>query len=178
MDNIWVFTSLAGYPLYYYYIRLLTVDVKINFKRIFIILLPAFILSAYSFIIYFLMTPQELNIFIQEAMYHKGLSVGTYPLLVEMQVIRLLLFKIIFFAEVVLAVYFGYKLIIRYNRYVKEFYSNIGGKDLSPVKWVLLAFIFASIISITSNLIGKDFFVDKGFCWPSRLLHTRCFYFL
>ena len=31
-DGLWIFTSLAGYPLYYYYIRLLTTDTKINLR--------------------------------------------------------------------------------------------------------------------------------------------------
>lgn len=31
-DSIWCFTSLAAFPLYYYYIRLLTKDIKINYR--------------------------------------------------------------------------------------------------------------------------------------------------
>ena len=58
MDNIWVFTSLAGYPLYYYYIRLLTHDLKINWRWSWI-LLPSIALSAFSFFIYFSTSPDN-----------------------------------------------------------------------------------------------------------------------
>lgn len=161
MDNIWVFTSLSGYPLYYYYIRLLTSDVKINWKWSWIIL-PSVLLSAFSFIVYFLMSPQKINMFIHNIMYHEGVLEKPYPLLVQLQVLRTLLFKFIFFVQVILSLYFGYRLIVRYNKNVREYYSNIGGKDLSPIKWVFIAFIFASIISLASSVIGKDFFVDRG----------------
>ena len=36
VDNIWIFTSLSVYPLYYYYIRLLTVDERVKWSRIWI----------------------------------------------------------------------------------------------------------------------------------------------
>ena len=161
MENIWVFTSLAGYPLYYYYIRLLTRDIRIDWRWSWI-LLPSLALSVFSFVIYFAMSPEELDIFIRGAMYHERRYAGPYPQLVRLQVLRTTLFKAFFLVQVILSVWFGFRLIVRYNKEVKEFYSNTGGKDLSPVKWILFAFLFASVISLASNAIGKDFFVDKG----------------
>ncbi len=178
MDNIWVFTSLAGYPLYYYYIRLLTTDEKIEWKWCWI-LLPSIGLSAFSFIVYFLMSPEELNIFIHEVMYHKKTATGSFPQTVQLQILRMTLFKIIFAVQLILAFYFGYKLIINYNNEVKKFYSNTGGRDLSAVKWLLTAFLFASVISFVSNLIGKEFFIDQGVLMviPS-LTHSLFLFFI
>lgn len=160
MDNIWVFTSLAGYPLYYYYIRLLTHDVKINWRWSWIVA-PSFLLSLFSFVIYFAMSSDELDLFIHGVMYHEAGYAEPYPQLVRLQILRISLFQIIFIVQVALSVYFGLRLIMRYNKNVREFYSNTGGKDLSPVKWLLLAFLFASVISLLSSMIGKDFFIDK-----------------
>ncbi|SEA28318.1 Helix-turn-helix domain-containing protein [Porphyromonadaceae bacterium KH3R12] len=160
MDNVWVFTSLVGYPLYYYYIRLLTRDVKINWRWNWIAA-PAFLLSLFSFVIYFTMSPAELDMFIHGVMYHEAGYTEPYPQLVRLQLLRMSLFRIVFIVQVALSVYFGLRLIIRYNKNVREFYSNTGGKDLSPVKWLLFAFLFASVISLLSNVIGKDFFIDK-----------------
>ncbi len=50
-DSIWCFTSLAGYPLYYYYIRLLTRDTKIEWKWLWLIF-PSLILAGYSTVLY------------------------------------------------------------------------------------------------------------------------------
>lgn len=160
-DNIWVFTSLSSYPLYYYYIRLLTREIRIDWRWSWI-LLPAMVLSIFSFVIYFAMSPEELNLFVRGVMYHEQGFTGPYPQLVRLQVLRTTLFKAFFLVQVILSVWFGYRLIVRYNKEVKEFYSNTGGKDLSSVKWILFAFLFASVVSLVSNVIGKDFFVDKG----------------
>lgn len=160
MDNIWVFTSLAGYAMYYYYIRLLTRDVNIDWRRSWIIV-PSVLLSAFSFVLYVAMSPQELEVYIHGVMYHESGYGQPYPPLVQLQLLRMSLFKIVFVVQVVVSVYFGYRLITRYNKAVREFYSNTGGKDLNPVKWVLMAFVFASVISLLSNAVGKDFFVDK-----------------
>lgn len=160
MENIWVFTSLAGYPMYYYYIRLLTVDAKIRWQWIWL-LAPSLLLSAFSFVVYFAMSPQELDMYIRGVMYHETGYSTPYPPLVKLQLLRMLLFKIVFFVQVFVSLYFGYRLIVRYNKQVKDFYSDTVDKDLSPIKWVLAAFVFASTISLLSNTIGKDFFVDK-----------------
>ena len=157
-DSIWCFTSLAGYPLYYYYIRLLTRDTKIEWKWLWLIF-PSLILAGYSTVLYLLMSPEEVNIFIHGVMYHESGFEVPYPTLVELQVFRLILFKIIFVVQVALVVYFGRKHILDYNAKIKDFYSDTGGKDLTPIKWLLILFIFASFISLISSLIGKDYFV-------------------
>jgi len=177
-DNIWVFTSLSSYPLYYYYIRLLTREIRIDWRWSWI-LLPAMVLSIFSFVIYFAMSPEELNLFVRGVMYHEQGFTGPYPQLVRLQVLRTTLFKAFFLVQVILSVWFGYRLIVRYNKEVKEFYSNTGGKDLSSVKWILFAFLFASVVSLVSNVIGKDFFVDKGplIAFPA-LTHSLFLFFI
>ncbi len=161
MDNIWVFTSLAGYPLYYYYIRLLTHDLKINWRWSWI-LLPSIALSAFSFFIYFSTSPDNMQAYIHSVMYHEEGYTEPLPLLMTLETFKNGAFKVIFPIQVILSVYFGYKLINQYNKTLKDFYSNTGGKDLSHIKWLLFAFIFASIISVISSQIGKDFFINKG----------------
>ncbi len=157
-DSIWCFTSLAVFPLYYYYIRLLTKDVKINYRWAWI-LISSFLLSAFSSCLYFLMSPEEKDIFIQGIMYHKEGFLTTDSVLVELQILRLQIFKIIFIIQVVFALYFGLKLIREYNIEIRRFYSNIGGKDLNPIEWLLLFFVFACVISVVSSIIGKDYFM-------------------
>lgn len=178
MDNIWVFTSLSAYPLYYYYVRLLTRDVKIDLRWSWI-LLPSLTLSVFSFAVYFAMSSEELDVFIHGIMYHEQGYTKPYSQLVNLQIFRTLLFKSIFLIQVIASVYFGYRLIDQYNKEVREFYSNTGGKDLSPLKLVLLAFLFASFISLASGVLEKDFFIDKGFliAIPS-LTHSLFLFFI
>lgn len=158
LDSIWVFTSLLSFPFYYYYIRLLTTDTEIEFKWL-LLAIPAVLLAVYSAIIYVLMTPAEIESFVQGVMYRKS-GYEPYSGLVQLQILRELLFKIIFSIQVILSVYFGFKLIDSYNKKVKAFYSDIGGKDLTPMKWVLTAFLIASLVSAVASNVGKSFFIS------------------
>ena len=71
LNSMWVFTFLSVYPLYYYYIRLLTKDRKIDFRWIWI-LLPALLLSIFSALLFTLMKEDECSIFIQEVLYRNA----------------------------------------------------------------------------------------------------------
>ena len=157
-DSIWCFTSLAGYPLYNYYIRLLTKDTRIEWKWIWLII-PSLSLALFSAIIFILMSQAELDTFIHGVMYHKPEYETDYTPLVRLQMLRLTLFRVIFIPLVFLVLFFGLKLIIAYNAKIKDFYSNTGGKDLTPIKWLLIFFVLASAISLISSAVGKDYFV-------------------
>lgn len=161
LDSVWVFTTLAVYPIYYYYIRLLTTDIKINFKWIWI-LIPAILLSLFSAIIYLMMSREEITIFTQEVLYHSQNSKSEFTLLINLQILRMTLLQIIFTIEVVLTLYFGLHLIRSFNEKVKSYYSNIENKELSKIKMILYFFVFTSILSMISNFIGKNYFADHS----------------
>ena len=160
-DNVWILTSLASYPLYYNYIRLLTKEETLELKRLWI-LLPALILSIFSFALYYMMSPHEMEIYINEIMYHeRELSSAMTPIL-KLQQAKLILFKIVFVLQVVYTFFCGSRLIIEYNNSVSQFYSKTEGRNLSAIKWVLYVFVFASFISLVSSIVGKDYFIDQG----------------
>ena len=162
LDSVWVFTTLAVYPIYYYYIRLLTIDVKINFKWIWI-LIPAILLSVYSAVLYLMMSPEEISVFTHEVLYHSRGNVSEYSQLINLQILRLTLLKIIFTIEVLLTLYFGLRLIKNYNEKVRCFYSNIENKELSKIKMLLYFLVFTSLVSMISNFIGKTYFTDHSY---------------
>jgi AraC-like DNA-binding protein len=178
MDNVWVFTSLASYPLYYYYIRLLTRDTKVNWKWL-VILLPAFLTSLFSFTLYFMMSQEELELFIYQSMYHQPALTTEVPLLVRLQVMRTNIFKWIFAIQVVLVLIYGTRLISLYNKKLTDFYSNKTGRDLSIFKMLLLALFFSSLISGISNLLGKDFFINRKLPFAViSLLHSTFLFWI
>lgn len=162
LDSVWVFTSLAAYPIYYYYIRLLTIDTKINLKWIWI-LFPAILLSLFSAILYLLMSPEEITLFTKEILYHIQSNESEYSTLINLQTLRRNLVRIVFASEVVLVLYFGLNLISSFNEKVRSFYSNIENKELSKIRYILYFLVIASIISILSNFIGKNYFTDHSY---------------
>ncbi|MEA4885543.1 MAG: AraC family transcriptional regulator [Bacteroides graminisolvens] len=120
--------------------------------------LPSFLLAIYSAVIYSLMTPSEVESFIQGVMYQKS-GYEPYSRLVRLQILREHLFKVLFSVQVILSVYFVFRLINKYNKRVKAFYSNLGGKDLTPMKWAVAALLLASMVSVLANSIGNSYFI-------------------
>ncbi len=172
LENIWVFTALARYPLIYYYIRLLTRDSRIQWRWSWI-LVPAFIISAFSFVLYFMMSEEELNTFLHGFVYRKSGYDGPFTMLVQLQAMRILVFRIFFLIELVLVLYFSARLILDYNREIRNFYSNVGGKSLNRVQWVLDVIILITVISFLSELLGKEYFISRSFLLAiTSILHT------
>lgn len=159
LDSVWVFTSLAVYPLYYYYIRLLTVDLELDWRWIWIVF-PALLLSLFSAVLYLLMSPAELDMFTHEVLYHNRECRAGYPLLVRLQAMRIVLFKVIFATEVLLTLYFGLCLIKVFNEKVHAFYSNVENREITRIRTLLLFLVLTAGISFASNLFGKHFFSD------------------
>ena len=62
-DPVYIFSSLSVYPMYYLYIRLLTVKSSLEVKNL-IALLPALILGLASAIVYILMTPAQRMVYL------------------------------------------------------------------------------------------------------------------
>lgn len=162
LDSIWVFTSLSVFLLYYYYIRLLAKDTEINYKWSWI-LIPAFSLALFSATLYILMSPKEIEIFTNEVLYHNRPSSGNYSTLIKLQIVRTELFKVFFTIEVILTIFYGLRLIKRFNKKVLAYYSDVHHRELSNIKSTLL-FLFATAgISVVSNILGKDFFAYNDY---------------
>ena len=162
LDSIWIFTSLSVFPLYYYYIRLLTKDIEINYRWSWI-LIPAFSLALFSATLYLLMSPEEIDVFTNEILYHNRPRSGNYSALIRLQILRTELFKVFFTVEVILTVFFGLRLIKRFNKKVLAYYSDVQNRELSNIKSTLLFLLATAIISIISNILGKDFFANNDY---------------
>ncbi|WP_436415759.1 helix-turn-helix domain-containing protein [Petrimonas sp.] len=176
LDSVWVFTSLLSFPLYYYYIRLLTTDTTIKYKWSWLTL-PSFFLATYCAVIYILMTPEEVASFVQGILYLKS-GYEPYSQLIQLQILREQLFKILFTTQIILSVYFGLKLINNYNHNVRSFYSNTGGKDLTSTKWVFVAFIMASVVSAIASNIGKSYFITHSWLlFLPSVTYSACIFF-
>lgn len=159
-ESIWVFTSLSVFPLYYYYIRVLANDIEIDYRWSFM-LIPALSLALFSAIIFIMMSPKEIEVFMNEILYHNRQPSGNYSVLIELQIMRLAIFKVIFTLGVILTLYFGLRHIRRFNKKVLRYYSNVEDRELYNIRITLLFLMFAAVISIISNQLSKGFFIDN-----------------
>jgi len=174
-ENIWIFTSLSLFPIYYYYIRLLTKDSKISISWIWL-LIPSFILSIFSFILFFLMNSYDKYIYVHNILYWNGAN-SDYSFIIKLQLIKQIIFRILFITQAIIFTFIGIKHISTYNKSIKEFYSETKNKEFKSIKILLIVFIFASITSSLSAIIGKSFFIENQFLIiiPS-LIHSLFLY--
>lgn len=162
IDIIWVFTSLSVYPLYYYYIRLLTVDKKIDYRWAWL-LLPAVSLTIFSIVIYIMMSPQEIDIFTNEILYHNQPSSGQLSTLVRLQTLRMNIFEVILVIELILTFFFGSKHIITFDAKPSDFFSNIINRKLSNIRVPLLFLLISGIAAMISNIMSNNFFTNSPY---------------
>lgn len=109
------------------------------------------------------MSPKEIHVFTHEILYHNSPQSQDYSTLINLQILRMDIFKIIFTAEVVLATFYGLRYIKQFNKKVMAFYSDVQHREVSNIRCTLLFLLITAIVSSISNIFGKDFFVDNPY---------------
>lgn len=70
----------------------------------------------------------------------------------------ILLAKAGFAIEVVLVALFGFKALGRFNKDVRNYYSDTEGKTLNGISTLLLCFILIALLSTLANIVGREAF--------------------
>ena len=175
-DPIYMFASLSVYPLYYWYIRLLSVEP--TYRRLnLLMLLPGFLLATTSFVIYQLMSEGERITYFNNYLFNKE-HVTQLSVLMKVQRTIYLISRIIFVIQVLVLLFDGRKLIIRYQKNIANFYSNLENRSILWVKYMLYSIVVTSLMSISFNLLGRSFFLDVPFLLliPSLLFSVLLFF--
>lgn len=160
-DSIYTFTTLAVYPIYFLYIKLLSESRDLKVYD-FLILLPALLFSIAAAAIYMAMSSEERILYIHHWAF------GDYGLkdasgIIKMQVIRYKLTSIVFAVQIIPILYLGGKKISHYNQEINNYYSNTEGKIFPRINFLLIAFVITSLVSFAMNIIGKEFFATSSF---------------
>jgi AraC-like DNA-binding protein len=158
-DPVYTFASLSVYPLYYWYIRLLTIETEYEWKNL-RLLIPAILLSVISAIIYRIMSPAEREIYLTDFLLREGGS-EAHSKILQIQKGVFLLSRLVFAVQVILFLVLGRKLVIRYNERVANFYSNLESKTIVWVNLLLYSFVLTSIMSVVFNIMGRAIFLNS-----------------
>jgi AraC-like DNA-binding protein len=158
-ESVYIFASLSVYPLYYWYIKLLTVEPRYKWKNL-RLLLPAIIFASASLVLYLLMGADERQLYIGELFLRKHLDTSD-SFLIRAQKINVLASRIVFVIQVVYFLIKGQKLVKHYNIQIANFYSNLESKTLPWVNFFLYSFVATSLMSIVFNFIGRGFFIES-----------------
>ncbi len=176
LDPVYTFTSLSVYPLYYWYIKLLTEETELRTKNL-KLLFPAFILSIITLVIYLAMSQNERVHYLRNFLLERE-NFNELSILSKIQAFVFLLGRVVFTVQVVLFLILGRKLVIRYNNHISNFYSNLEDKTLLWVNYLLYSFVATSSMSIVFNIIGRSVFIEYS-AWlllPSFIFSVLLFF--
>jgi AraC-like DNA-binding protein len=165
-DLIFIFGSLSIFPIYYWYIKLLTFRSKIDFKDL-KHLIPAVTILVATIITYLLMSKEMRDLYISKYLYGTGNWNDATPL-IKTQLILCYTLQIVYFTQIIFTFLRVRVFIADYNDNIANFYSNLDNKTLRWPQIILYSFVATSTFTIFTNFMGRSFF-DK---YPFILLFT------
>lgn len=158
-DPIYIFCSLSVYPLYYWYIKLLSVETDYCWSNL-RLLLPAVVFLMISIVIYHLMSEKERIDYILGFLL-KSKTNFSFSNLMQLQKYNYIFSRFIFAIQVIWFLFYGQKLVRSYNKQIANFYSNLENRSILWVNFLLYSLVITSIMSITFNVIGRSFFMGS-----------------
>ncbi len=158
-DPVYTAASLSVYPLYYLYIRLLTVGDAFRRKNL-KLLFPALLMGFLSALFYLIMTPAEKTMYLNKFFLGENIN-ETASLVVRLQRMVFIFSRVIFAVQVVYFLFKGRKLVIVYNNRIANFYSDLESKTIDWVNFLLYSFVATSLMSIVFNIIGREVFLNS-----------------
>lgn len=160
LDSVYLFAGLSVYPMYYFYIRLLTCDVsprKFYVRHFF----PAVVLSFMLLSLSLISDPDARSIYYQSVLVENRWPGQQSPVLTQWMAAVFFSSRAIFGLQVLVYLGMGYQLVRKYDTRIANFYSNLEGKELLWVKLLTISFFVASIVSFIANLLGRGLFLGN-----------------
>jgi AraC-like DNA-binding protein len=175
-DPLYMFASLSVYPLYYWYIKLLSVETSYKWHNL-KLLAPAALFTFTTIVLYLLMSESERQTYLNELLLNRDKH-STDSKLVGLQKTIYMISRIVFILQVLYFLVKGQKLVKRYNKQVANFYSNLESRSILWVNFILYSMVITAILSILFNIIGRSFFMESIFFLliPSLLFSVLLFF--
>jgi AraC-like DNA-binding protein len=160
VDAFYLLFSLSVYPLYYWYVKLLTSETQLQYRNLFHFI-PAVVLSVALGIFHSIAGNEDRMEYLQEVLIsdRRGLLSDTgYPGWLA----RIYLAgRLVFVAQVILYALLGYRLAGRHNRRLENYYSELENRRLVWVMMISIALLLTSLATIAVNIVGKETFLNS-----------------
>ena len=157
LEGLYIFTMLAVYPMYFIYILSVTTE-KVTLKKKVTHLIPAFVLSAVSIVMTFILTKEQRIFFVQDTLIDKNLKGLNWNSAIGIKGHIFFISRIIFLLQVVYYAIAGIKVANRHNKRVENFYSDVQGKLLNWVRDLSIIIPIVGVASIVFAIIGRSYF--------------------
>ena len=179
-DTLYCASNLLVFPLYYVYIKGLSVPHYLDNRKQqwhdrCILFLPALVIALIIGVLYLMMTTAERNDFIETYLYHNeftGLH-GT-PFL---QAVVHHIAKLCFAVQVLIIFFMGFRHLRKYTSFIDNTYADTENKRLEKIQIILILFIVGVVLAFVSNIIGRWRFMDDAplLAIPSLFFSTLLF---
>jgi AraC-like DNA-binding protein len=162
LDTVYLFASLSVFPVYYWYVKLLTVETNFNFQNLWHFF-PALCVAS---IIGFFHAVTDSSVrwdYFDKVLIKNDFSVVVQKDSVGWMARIFFLSRIVFAVQVFVYLIRGYKFAHSYNSRVAEFYSNLKDRQLIWVKMLSIVFLITSASSIVFNFLGRGIFLNEKY---------------
>lgn len=172
LDAFYHLCSQLLFPMYYIYIRLLTIDNKFSFKKHSVFLIFPIIMSTLLAIGIFNMSKEEHIWFVYEKIDITHLN----GIFFYQKVIAIML-KQTFMLQGVLYLILSFRLIKENKENIQNYYANTTDATLEKANTLNISLIFAIGAGIILSLIGKERFIqhDVALFFPSIVVSIILF---
>lgn len=155
-------SNLAVYPMFLLYVVSLTTPGNRVSWRWWWVLAPAVVMLAVSSALMLAMGPGEATSFATTFPYDNDL--GTCGGLARALALTILVGKLIFPLTVVGVVVTAYRRMHRFESRVANYYSDIEGRNVRPLRDLTIAMAVIAVASIVAGILGRQVFADTH--WP------------
>ena len=159
IDPLYIFSSLSVYPLYYWYIKLLTVETEFKWYNL-RLLIPAVVFSLSSLILYQIMSENERIEYVLGFLVKSKTDI-IYTSAMQLQKLVYIGSRLVFTVQIIYFVILGHRLVKNYNKQIANYYSNLESRSILWVNYILYSLVITSAASIIFNLIGRSYFMDS-----------------
>ncbi|NLX74158.1 MAG: helix-turn-helix transcriptional regulator, partial [Bacteroidales bacterium] len=165
--------SLLVYPIYYVYIRLLTVDRVFDWKKHGVYFLPALLLFLLYLAGVLLMTKDEHL----DYLYRLLLSGEKLRGIFLYQKSVYLTCRVVFIIQGLVYMWLSIRLVAANKKNVQNYYANTSADNLDKIYWLNISLFVTIVFGIILSLIGKENFVsdEKSLILPSVIFSVTLF---
>ena len=157
-DTIYVICNLLVYPLYLYYITVLTKG-AVGSRQRWLTVLPPIIAGIIVAIVYLMMNDEDCSQYISIYLYKNSMQ-GLSGLAMVQAVIHQVA-KCLFAVGVLTVLFVGIRHIRQYNKLIDSIYADNDGKRLYGITTILLLMLLTGVLSFTVNVVGRFSFLHS-----------------
>ncbi|MFW6218919.1 MAG: helix-turn-helix domain-containing protein [Bacteroidota bacterium] len=175
-DPLYTLAYLLVYPMFYIYVRLLTIDKKFTVHKHGYYLIPAIVVFLFNTCGHLALSYEE-RIFFTSSILTGEAEPDT--LIFNIMHVIYLSGRFVFFLQLVLSLIFSFKHVLHHNSQLEHFFSNMEARKLNWVLFFIVCISFTSVSSAILVILGREkFLANENFLiLPSVIFTTMLFYF-